>query len=279
MPTNYTHYAFGSAVRDALPEELQVCVDENRDVFNFGVHGPDLLFYYHPLKANEVSRLGVAMHGQPGSVFFSKAKTILRNTQDPSERQARLAYILGFYTHFLLDATCHTFVEAHVLRAGVSHNKIEAEYDAYLLRRAGKQPTAVDRSLLLSPGKKTAESIAPFFGLTSEVMDEVLTSQKRALHVFYSPSGMKRGIIRGLIQLLHIKGNFGDLFLENEEDPRCQASNVRLDALQEEALTRAKTFLPGFLKFLHDDGQLNDFFDRHFEAVRTESGELDLHYA
>lgn len=279
MPTTYTHYAFGAAVRDALPKELQACVDANRDVYDFGVHGPDLLFYYHPLKANEVNRQGVAMHEQPGRTFFTKAKTILANTPDPTQKQARLAYILGFYTHFLLDATCHTFVEAHVLHAGVSHNRIEAEYDAHLLRRAGEQPTAVDRSLLLSPGKKTAESIAPFFGLTNEVMEEVLTSQKRALHVFYSPSGMKRGIIRGLVQLLHVKGNFGDLFLENEEDPRCRASNARLDVLREEALTRAKTFLPDFLEFLQDDGKLDDFFGRHFEAVRTESGALNLDYA
>lgn len=279
MPTTYTHYAFGQAVRDLLPHEWQSCVDAHRDVYNFGVHGPDLLFYYHPLKANEINRLGGAIHRQPGSVFFSKAKNILRSTQNEAEKQARFAYILGFYTHFLLDATCHTFVEAHVLRAGVSHNKIEAEYDAHLLRKEGKEPTMEDRSTLLCANAEATESIAPFFGLTKDVMQEVLTGQVKTLHLLYSPSGIKRGLIRGLVSLFHIKGNFGDLFLDKEEDPRCSASNIRLDALREEALVRAKILLPGFLAFLQDEGELDAFFARHFEEVRTPSGELDLHYA
>lgn len=70
MPTHYAHIVFGRKVLQALPEDLSKKVSADQAAFYVGLHGPDPLFYYHPLTPNAVSRLGNAIHDEPGTVFF-----------------------------------------------------------------------------------------------------------------------------------------------------------------------------------------------------------------
>ena len=69
MPSTYAHRRFGADVLQQLPAALQDQIGKNRALFDVGLHGPDLLFYYHAAKSNPVSALGNAMHEQPGRVF------------------------------------------------------------------------------------------------------------------------------------------------------------------------------------------------------------------
>ncbi len=62
-----------------LPKEYKQLVQEHRGLFDIGLHGPDLLFYYHPLHANAVSHVGFAMHDRPGEDFLLRqAKFFLK---------------------------------------------------------------------------------------------------------------------------------------------------------------------------------------------------------
>lgn len=54
MPTTYTHYAYGQEVFHKLPEELQRKIEPYIEYYNIGVHGPDILFYYHSYCKNKV---------------------------------------------------------------------------------------------------------------------------------------------------------------------------------------------------------------------------------
>ena len=67
--------------------------------------------------------------------------------------------------------------------------------------------------------------------------------------------------------------------MEEKEDPRCHASNVRLDELLKDAEARFSALWPNFIAFLEDKVDLDSFFDRHFEAVRTDAGDPDPNYA
>ena len=71
MPSTYAHRRFGADVLAQLPESLQAKIAPYRELYDMGLHGPDLLFYYKALQSNPVSRLGNAMHEQPGAVFLS----------------------------------------------------------------------------------------------------------------------------------------------------------------------------------------------------------------
>lgn len=73
MPSTYAHRRFGADVLVQLPRELREKITPYRPLYDMGLHGPDLMFYYRALQSNPVNRLGNAMHEQPGRVFFTRA--------------------------------------------------------------------------------------------------------------------------------------------------------------------------------------------------------------
>ena len=137
MPSTYAHRRFGANVLEHLPDELRAQLEQNRELYDIGLHGPDLLFYYHAAKSNPVGALGNAMHEEPGRVFFDRARRVVHCEAD---RDAALAYALGFVCHFALDSTCHPYVEQFTRESGVTHCEIETEFDntAFLILSAMK---------------------------------------------------------------------------------------------------------------------------------------------
>lgn len=70
MPTTYTHYRFGKEVLEALPRRIRTAIEKNREIFDIGLHGPDILFYYHALIPNAVSGQGYGMHRKQADSFL-----------------------------------------------------------------------------------------------------------------------------------------------------------------------------------------------------------------
>ena len=106
MPSTYAHYLFGKKVLAALPDALASAVRQERALYDIGLHGPDLLFYYKPLGSNAVNRIGFGMHAEPAEKFFVSAAEIVK-----SGTPADAAYAYGFVCHFALDAACHSYIE------------------------------------------------------------------------------------------------------------------------------------------------------------------------
>lgn len=108
MPSTYAHYRLGQEIRKKVPEDIRECIEKNQQLFNIGLHGPDILFYYKPLKANEINGIGYGMHERPGEEFFKYAKKVIRKN---NEKPAYLAYVYGFICHFALDVSCHAYID------------------------------------------------------------------------------------------------------------------------------------------------------------------------
>ena len=66
MPSTYAHYRFGQEVLKELPNDIKKIIIENKELYDIGLHGPDLLFYYLPLKTNEINSIGYNMHEKTG---------------------------------------------------------------------------------------------------------------------------------------------------------------------------------------------------------------------
>ena len=160
MPSTYAHRRFGANVLDHLPASLREKLEAHRELYDIGLHGPDLLFYYHAAKSNPVGALGNAMHEQPGRVFFERARGVVRQAKD---RDAALAYALGFVCHFALDSTCHPYVERYTRESGVSHCEIETEFDNQLMREDGLDPMHFFTAGHIRPNREFAKIIAPFY--------------------------------------------------------------------------------------------------------------------
>ena len=237
MPSTYAHRRFGADVLQQLPAALQDQIGKNRALFDVGLHGPDLLFYYHAAKSNPVSALGNAMHEQPGRVFFERARGVVRQAKD---RDAALAYALGFVCHFALDSTCHPYVERYTRESGVSHCEIETEFDNALMREDGLDPIKFFTASHIKPSRERAEVIAPFYeGVT---VDETLAAMKGMItvhHLLQAANPVKRWVVltgmrvAGKYEFMH------GLVANPQPNPKCVQSSQKLEELYKTAVPLA----------------------------------------
>lgn len=153
MPQTYAHQHYGNLVYAQLPDDIRRLIDSNRDLYDIGLQGPDILFYYHPLWKNPVSSLGYDMHEWSGRRYFSRAVRLLTgidpltdnatqdatpslNTTGPDaaahaaaghrpytsleaeeagsdDADAALVYLYGCLCHFTLDSVCHAYINRY----------------------------------------------------------------------------------------------------------------------------------------------------------------------
>ncbi|MEI3290100.1 MAG: GrpB family protein [Faecalibacillus faecis] len=129
-PSTYAHYRFGQEVLKELPNDIKKIIIENKELCDIGLHGPDLLFYYLPLKTNEINSIGYNMHEKTGKEVFDTFRKMMTSKKQINHY---LAYYYGFICHFALDATCHGYIEKRIHESGVSHGEIEVEFDRFLM--------------------------------------------------------------------------------------------------------------------------------------------------
>ena len=82
MPTTYAHYKFGKEVLSALPRPLQNSIEAHRELFDIGLHGPDILFYYNALKKDPVNEQGHTLHEQFADEFFHHAVEVIEKVTE-----------------------------------------------------------------------------------------------------------------------------------------------------------------------------------------------------
>ena len=107
MPTTYAHYRLGEEVRKKVSSSVQEIINNNLQLFHFGVHGPDHLFYYNPLRGTWVGRIGSKTHEEPAKKFFTRAARVIYKSDN---RNAHSAYVYGYLCHFAMDYVCHGYI-------------------------------------------------------------------------------------------------------------------------------------------------------------------------
>ena len=131
MPAFYAHYKFGQMVKNKLPAKYQRLLEDYKDLYEIGLHGPDILFFYHPIIRNPITQIGVVIHHETGRVFFEHALTQMHRSAAEGDKmqKALWAYALGVVCHFALDASCHTYINHFEKTRRISHHEIEKEFE------------------------------------------------------------------------------------------------------------------------------------------------------
>lgn len=137
MPSTYAHYRLGQQVRRELEGNERKIIEKYPQLYLIGLHGPDILFYYKPLRPNPVNQIGYDLHGHSGKEFFERAKNIINSQK---EKEPFLAYTYGVLNHFALDVSCHGYIDEKIAASGISHTEIEVEFDRMLMLMDGKDP-------------------------------------------------------------------------------------------------------------------------------------------
>lgn len=256
MPSTYAHYKFACEVKNLLPARAARAVENNLPLYLTGCHGPDILFYYKAIKKNDVNAFGYDMHGRSAAPFFESARAIALG-DDPS-----LSYIMGFITHFALDSTCHGYVESERKELGITHTKLEVEFDRFLLAEDGCDPVKRRLAGHITTDRRDAATIASFFPFNARQIERSLKDMKRICNLFRCPGRIKRGIVGGILR--SVSRELPDQIMGRKPDPVCLESNKKMRELFASAVPVAGELFENFLVTPEGKG-LCERFDRNYE--------------
>lgn len=188
MPSVYAHYRFGAQLISQLPPAAQRTVGRFRQLYDMGLHGPDIL-YYQGIPGTG-SRLGDKFHTQTGKVFFEHVCRAVRLS--PSE--GAMAYLYGVLAHYALDSLSHPFINRMAGQGKATHTQIETEFDRFLLEQDGKKPPHLqDLSghMRLTPGE--CETVAAFYtGVSAGTVGKCVKNMAAVTRFLVMPQSGRR---------------------------------------------------------------------------------------
>ena len=164
MPACYTHKKVGATVFRLLTPDTRKLVRKHLPYFLIGLHGPDILFFQPAFKNAEVADFGRSLHHEAFAQFYENAREVIRNSED--DRQ--LVYLYGYLCHLFSDNRVHEVLPELYTKAGVTHGKLEAELDRYLITEDGHDPLSYPVTAHIACSREIAAVIAPFYLGVSE---------------------------------------------------------------------------------------------------------------
>lgn len=262
MPATYTHGVYGEKVLEALDEKTQELIQKHRGLYDIGLSGPDILFFFRPFGSHPVQMIGYDLHEVPARDFFMNAREVILKSKDS---EAALVYILGFVNHFVLDSECHPLVNKTTSEMDVSHSELESEFDAMLMREKGLDPVRTSVCAHMIPKKEYAKVIAPFFEIEPKEVHESLVTLRWLLNFFVAPSEMKRKFIYAVMKKVGAYDHYQGLIFNREarEDTKevCQQLRKGFDY----AIETSVRFIDEYQRTLTTGEALDERYDRNFE--------------
>ena len=256
MPATYAHYRMGVALLPTMPADVRRTIQRFRRLFDVGLHGPDIFFYYNPVLRSALGTLGARFHAQTGREFFQRTCRIARLEKS----EAAQAYLYGVLCHYVLDSFCHPFVQEQSARGPATHTQIEAEFDRFLLESDGKTPPETqDLSTHLQLTYGECEAVAKFYpGVTTRNVQDCLRNMIAVHKLFTAPDGTRRTVLKKGLALFgrHIEG----MLLPTAPDPAC----TTLDQPLLELYDKAVSDFPVYLTQLQAHLTYNGLFEEEF---------------
>ena len=239
MSATYAHYRFGAAMLQRMPADVGRTAKRHRRLYDVGLHGPDLFFFYKPVLSTKIGRLGSKFHRQTGREFFSRVCRNLR--MEPSEEGQ--AYLYGVLGHYALDSHVHPLIEKFSQEGIASHIRIEGEFDHFLLEKDGKlPPCGVSLTKHMHLTDSECKIVSRFYPDTEA--RHIRDSLKGMVHIRKALE-MPEGVFRNaVIKTMSASSDaFRDMVIKAEPDPSCQEWNLP----QMEAYVQAGQKFPGML--------------------------------
>lgn len=264
MPSTYAHYRFGRDVLAKLPHDVRKIIQSDEDLFNIGVHSPDLLFYFKPFTKNHVNSAGHEQHDKAAREFFIPAAKVIKLS---GYSNAYLSYIFGVLCHFSLDCSCHDYIDRKISESGVGHAEIEVEFDRGLMLRDGLNPLSHILTKHIHPSKASAAVISRFYsGITS---DEIYASMKS--YVFYNklyrcPNSLKRGLVYGALHMMGKYDSFHGMVVNAKPNPKCKDSNKELWHRYQKAIFGAVNLICDFSGNADGTKPWSDIYNYTFDS-------------
>lgn len=231
MPSSYAHYRFGVRVLEKMDPAIRRKVQQFRNVYDTGLHGPDVFFYYNPLIRTATGALSTKIHAQTGDAFFTAAVRRLRLS--PSE--VGKVYLYGVLGHYCLDSAIHPLVEATAREGKIGHVELETEFDRYLLTKDRKLPPHVqDFSGHMRLSRGECVTVSAFYPGASP--SDILRSVKNMARITHLLASRNRKSTEMLVGLAG--KNARQLLMTRCPNYNCDYLDEPMMALYDQALER-----------------------------------------
>ncbi len=194
----FSHLIAGKSSYLMLEAEPRRIISENKEAYYLGTQGPDLFFYYFTGQFyRSIRPLGQKLHKEKVGKFLSELVYQTKHIKNPKQKEVALAYLLGYMSHYVVDAHTHPYV---YFNAGFSTNKtfkfspinsiyhriIEDNIDKVLLdyfyKNANEYPEQVGRDVFTEKQKK---QIKHYFKMPKSDISVVSTLLKTAIQNSY----------------------------------------------------------------------------------------------
>lgn len=263
MPAAYTHLTFGLAVEKELTDpDIQKIFTEHKELYLIGLHGPDILFYYNALSKNPINRQGNAMHYVPARAFFERGKGIMDASED---KDASMAYLLGFICHLALDHACHSYVEYCMRNSALSHTEIETYLDRSYLLLDEINPIKHNITSHIVVSAHAGQVIAPFFqDVTPEQVTRALRQMKQYNGLLLPTNPLKEGFIRLALKVAGQYDSLQGLIMKHASTPDVDRMIQKLQMLLTEAVPTAADMIKQYYQYCHNNASLDTRFDNHY---------------
>lgn len=257
MPATYAHYRFGASMLEVMPGDIRRTVKRYRHLYDVGLHGPDLFFYYPKLPAKGGS-LGSRIHHMTGREFFGRVCRGLRLDPVPGAE----AYLYGVLSHYALDMVCHPFIWEQDQKGVAKHIEIETEFDRFLLELDGKvPPERQDLSNHMQLNRRECATVARFY---PETTDKMIAVCVRNMNLFAKTMALGKG--RDLMKkgLGLADKRFEGFVMTQGPNPTCAHLDQPLLALYEKAAERFSEMVTQLGAHMTYNAPLGEDFSEEF---------------
>lgn len=261
MPGLTAHYIFGQKVLEKYPENIKQIILKNKNLFDIGLLGPDILFYYKPIKRNHVTKCARYLHRLKGKEVFDYALQSLENVEN---KEAYISYILGFICHFTFDSNAHGYIQKKIKTDKINHHTIEWEFERYIMNKNNITPKRHNRTKWININKKDSEIISTFF--KNITPNEIYHSINKihlydSLMVSYTP--IKRYFV---LTSLHIikKTKKKPMIMEKRPNKKYFDSNLRLEKIMNKSINKCIENTNNLISNLKYNKPLSIEFDKTF---------------
>lgn len=259
MPGSYAHYRFGKDALALLDPQQQRTARRFRQLFDMGLHGPDLFYYTDALGLASDGKPGKRFHAMTGGEFFAHVTRALK--LKPSE--GAMAYFYGLVAHYALDSIVTPFIEKNV-KKGLTAQQIMTEFDRYLLVLDGKKPAHLydlSRHMALTEGEcQTVAALYP--GVSPALTEKCVKNMAKCTHGLVLPKGVARDAKLVLLRLA--APNTAHRMVQMHPNRDCVSLNPSLLRLCEMAQRRFEALMEQLQMHMRSNAPLGPDFSAIF---------------
>ncbi len=227
MPNLVTHCLCGlEAVKMIDNKDCKKLIEQNINVFNLGVQGPDILFYYGiwPWSPKtKHSSIGEKFHTSKVNIVFSKMIDYILK-QEGTVRNTLTVYFMGFLCHNCLDSITHPYI---FYKSGFKtdddprtnlyhyyHRRFETSIDVLMCQRLLNKKvheiridrligvTVRERDVIGSMYENVISSVFNF-NIPGKLIARAIKDMNTVEKSLRDPHGIKKKFVAGIDQLIY----------------------------------------------------------------------------